>query len=336
MFRSIMDCNKSFQENAVQLWYDRKSRTPIHNSRELGEYLSSAVKEACSKKKLGLALSGGIDSAILAKFMPEGSNAYTFKCVVPGVSVIDETEKAAEYARQCGLEHKVIEMHWEDFESYAPIIMKQKGAPIHSIEVQIYKAALQAKLDGLEGLIFGESADCIYGGLNKLLSKDWTIGEFIDRYSYVLPYKALKEYEMVLEPYCRYEKNGFIDAHEFITNIFRIESMGSYDNAMETADMFLVCPYSETELAIPLDYERVRKGENKYLVREVFESLYPHFSIPPKTPMPRPMDEWLNKWGGPIRQEFWPHCTDNMTGDQKWLIWALEQFLNMLDNEKTK
>ncbi|MCI8544532.1 MAG: asparagine synthase [Lachnospiraceae bacterium] len=337
MFRSIMNHEKSFLGGCTaRCWDDRKKRKLIHNSKELSEYLNWSVEKACSEKKFGLALSGGIDSASLARFMPKGSIAYTFKCVVPGVAVVDETCKAAEYAKECGLKHKVVEMHWEDFENYAPILMKHKGAPIHSIEVQIYKAALQAKYDGLDGLIFGETADCIYGGLDKLLSREWPIGDFIDRYSYVLPYKALKECEMVLHPYYEHARDGYIDPHEFLTKVFRLETMGSYTNAMETADMLLVCPFAETELAVPLDYERIRRGENKYLVREMFERLYPGFSIPPKTPMPRPMDEWFDKWEGPVRPEFWPHCTNNMTGDQKWLVWALERFLNMLDNEKKK
>lgn len=37
--------------------------------------------------------------------------------------------------------------------------MRHKKAPIHSIEVQIYKADLQAKADGIDTIIFGEAAD---------------------------------------------------------------------------------------------------------------------------------------------------------------------------------
>ena len=61
----------------------------------------------------------------------------------------------------------------------------------HSIEVQIYKAALKAKEEGFERLIFGESSDVSYGGLSGLMSKDWRVGEFIDRYTYVKPYICL-------------------------------------------------------------------------------------------------------------------------------------------------
>ena len=118
--------------------------------------------------------------------MPKGSTAYTFRCVVPGVQVTDETQNAAEFASACGLKHKIIEIYWEDVEQFAPALMAHKGMPIHSIEVQIYKAALEARKDGYDKLIFGENADIIYGGMTGLLKKDWLIGEFINRYSYVL------------------------------------------------------------------------------------------------------------------------------------------------------
>lgn len=306
-------------------------RVQIHNSFELEDYLKNRVKSACRKGKVALALSGGIDSAILAKYMPNGTTAYTFKCVVPGVNVTDETIMAAEYAKECGLKHKIVEIYWEDYEQLSPILMKNRRAPIHSIEVQIYKAALQAKEDGFDTLIFGEAADAVYGGLSGLLSKDWAIGDFIQRYSYVLPYQVLKKSEMVLGPYERFCNNGIIDPHKFISEFFIQESVSSYINAVKTADCNLVLPYPETKLADPIDYTRIRNGENKYIVREIFKRLYPGFIIPPKTPMPRPMGEWLKEWDGPERDEFWPHCAKNMSGDQKWLLWILEQYLNQLD-----
>ena len=308
-------------------------RVPIHNSAELEEHLKKSVETAVKTSKAALALSGGIDSAILARFMPKGSVAYTFKCVVPGVEVTDETPAAARYAEECGLEHRVVEIYWEDFEEFAPLLMHRKNAPIHSIEVQIYKAALQAKKDGFDTLIFGEAADAVYGGLSGLLSKDWGVGEFIQRYSFVMPYLALKKPKLVLEPYKQYAHDGMIDPHEFISKVFINESVGSYFNAVDAAGVHIVLPYPETYLAEPIDYSRIRGGHNKYLVREIFERFYPNFDIPPKTPMPRPMNEWLSKWKGPQREEFWPHCTDVMTGDQKWLVWALERFLNMPDEK---
>lgn len=304
------------------------ARVPVCNSQELEKHLKESV-ERVSGKHTALALSGGIDSAILAKFMPKGSIAYTFKCVVPGTPVIDESPAAARYAEACGLKHKIIEVYWEDFERYADALMLQKGAPIHSIEVQIYKASLQAKEDGIDTLVFGEAADAVYGGLSNLLSKDWRIGEFIQRYSFLLPYLVLRNPELPIEPYKQWEQNGMIDPHKFISNVFIQESVGSYLNAAKLANIHMVLPYAESYMSCDMDYKRVRAGENKYLVREIFRRLYPNFEIPPKTPMPRPMNEWLKDWKGPERKEFWPDCVEGLTGDQKWLVWILNRYLDL-------
>ena len=335
MYRTIVDPDKTFAAGIrPQLWSGEGERELIHNSQELENSLRKSVEAACRGGRAALALSGGIDSAILAKFMPKGSVAYTFKCVVPGIQVTDETPQAAQYAEACGLEQRVLEVYWEDFEQYAPLLMAHKNSPFHSIEVQIYKAALQAKKDGFDVLIFGETADANYGGFSGLMSKEWTVGEFIDRYSYVLPHHALKDFCLVTEPVVRYAENGYVNAHEFLRDIFRHESVGSYTDACDAAGIQFAAPFNCTWLAEPLDIQRVRNGENKYLVREVFERLYPGWSVPAKLPMPRATNEWLRNWGGPVRPEFWPHCTDPMTGDQKWLVWCLERFLNMIDEER--
>ena len=305
------------------------NRIPIENSKELEKYLKNRLKNLKGEGKTAIALSGGIDSAILAKFMPKGSIAYTFKCIVPGIEVVVETPIAAQYAKECDLEHRIVEIYWEDFEKYAEILMKHKKAPIHSIEVQIYKALLQAKGEGVENVVFGEAADAVYGGLSNLLSKEWKIGDFIQRYSFLLPYMVLKKPELPIDTYIKYQENGMIDPHRFISNVFIQESVASYINAAETADINIVLPFPETYMANRIDYNRIRNGENKYLVREIFQRLYPDLVIPPKTPMPRPMGEWLKNWSGPRRDEFWKNCVVDLTGDQKWLVWSLEKFLDM-------
>lgn len=332
MLRTISDHKHTFREGIVPRFFEENTdRTPVMDSMELEAILKAEVEKACVEGKAALALSGGIDSAILAKFMPRGSVAYTFKCIVPGIEVVDESKAAAAYAHECGLEHRIVEIYWEDMVHMAPKLMKHKGAPIHSIEVQIYKAALQAKADGFDTLIFGESSDVNFGGQDGLLSKNWTVPQYIERYSYLLPYKALKDSEIIAEPFLTYSHDGMIDAHEFNRHAYYVESMGSYQNASEAAHIHLCAPFTKTYMGIPMDYQRIRSGENKYLVREIFHRLYPKFTVPTKVPMPRPVNEWLKNWMGPSRDEFWPHCTDNMTGDQKWLVWALEKFLDIIE-----
>ena len=304
-------------------------RVPVKTSDELLAALEHFTRQAAQDGQAALALSGGIDSAILAYFMPKASTAYTFRCVVPGVKVTDETERASLIAQKCGLKHEVVNIFWEDVLSVIDELMEHKRAPIHSIEAQINLAAKRVNSQGFTKFILGENADIIYGGMNGLLAKDWLIGEFIDRYCYVMPYKVLKDYCMNLAPFYEFEQNGHIDAHEFINKYFRQEALGTYNNACDTAGVKFIGPYSLTRLDAPLDYSRVRNGDSKYLVREAFRKLYPDLSLPEKIPMPRPVNEWFKDWPGPVRSEFFPHCTDNFTGDQKWMVWCLERFLNL-------
>lgn len=334
MYRMVAEDGVSFCKRYPSKLADVSfERSLVSNGAELLEALQRETNEAARGGKAALALSGGIDSAVLAYLMPKGSTAYTFRCVVPGVKVIDETQQAAVWAQICGLKHRVIDISWDDVAKVTPLLMKHKGAPIHSIEAQIYLAACQAKKDGFETMIFGENADIIFGGMDGLLKKDWTYGEFIERYSYVMPYKVLRDFQMVLEPFKKFEHDGFIDAHAFINTYFRREALGTYNNACQCAGIEFAGPYSKTCLRGPIDLRRIRNGESKYVVREAFDRVFPDYKQPAKIPMPRPTNEWMKDWTGPKRKEFIPNCHINMSGDQKWMIYALERFLQMVDDE---
>lgn len=327
-FNKDISISEKYPNHIIDLAFEREK---VRTADELIEALKGIVTEATKEGKAALALSGGIDSAILAKFMPENSVAYTFRCVVPGKEVTDESSRAASYAEICHLDQRVIDIRWEDIEAVIEDLIRHKGGPVHSIEAQIYICALKAKAAGFDKVIFGENADIIYGGMNGLLAKDWTFGEFVDRYSYVMPYKVLKDPEMPLEPFREFCVDGHIDGHDFINKYFRQEALGTYNNACNTAGISFVGPYSMTVFDAPIDYERIRSGDTKYIIREAFRKLYPDYVPPEKIPMPRPVNEWFADWEGPTRPEFIPHCTDGMSGDQKWMVWCAEKYLNLLD-----
>jgi asparagine synthetase B (glutamine-hydrolysing) len=331
MFRSLLKKDVTFKEGIVpKIDENPFEKKGISSSEELASFLKREVQEQTKDGKAALMLSGGIDSAILAKYMPRGSVAYTLKCVVPGVKTIDETEIAANYAKKCGLVHKVIEVYWEDYLKLMPSLFKRKGAPFHSIEPQICKAAIIAKNDGFEKLIFGKGADSTYGGLDGLLSKDWETEDFIKRLSFVMPNKVLKDSIIIKEPFLKHENNNHIDPHEFIKDILSLEATGSYTNACKVGGVSYLAPYEKTYLAKKIDYKRIRSGESKYFIREVFAKEYKDFNIPRKIPMPRPVNEWFANWEGPKRAEFLPNCVEGLSGDQKWLVYILEKYLDSL------
>src|SRR5574344_377211 len=120
MYRAIVDETKCFTKEYIPSHFKVDfPRIPIANSFELESTMKDLMKEWTADGKSALALSGGIDSAVLAKFMPKGSKVYTFQCIVPGKEVTNEVPQASKYVKKCGLEHEIVKIYWEDMEKYA-------------------------------------------------------------------------------------------------------------------------------------------------------------------------------------------------------------------------
>ncbi len=329
-FRFVEDEDYTFAEGVVPRKYDiNYPRTEVKNSFELEAALRKEVDKALSNGKCALMLSSGIDSAILAKMIPKGSKAYTLRCVAEGA--VDETAQAAKYAAECGLDHEIIDITWEDYEAYTDKLLMHMGQPVHSIEPQIHKAALVAKKAGFDKLIFGETADIIYGGHSIQLCREFDLEEYIHYHNFVDPTKALKNGIIIREPYERHYKNGRMDVYGFLNDIHFRQSPNSYVNSCSLAGIELVAPYAQTKLAVPLDLERIRSGENKYIVREVFERLYPGYGQPKKLPLPRALDKWMTFYKGATRPEFNKGYGADLTPDQKWYVYIVERFLNLVN-----
>ena len=231
-----------------------------------------------------------------------------------------------------GLRLHYVDINFDVVESNVDIVMATKQAPVHSIEPQLYQAATQAKQDGIDILIIGDGSDYVFGGMDKLLSRDWSFDEFVKRYIYIDPRKVLKESFSMDYLFEKYRVNEKIDFLQFMEDIATKESYDSYANPFLAAKMQYFDPYARLKMSEPIDLNRVRKGESKYWIRELMKKKYPDIPVPNKNPMPRPVDEYFKNWKGPKRPEF----RDNLditefNGNQKWQLWCLERFLNNYD-----
>ncbi len=326
-YRTIVDKNCRFSDHTNPWYYDSVlPRIPVASAAELDQQLRLRMESVLAHGPVALMLSSGMDSAILASYLPEGTQTYTLRCNAD--SGIDETPLAAYYAKKNKLKHTIIDICWEDYETYTLPLMRQKGYPIHSIEVQIYKAALQAKKDGIQTLIFGETADIIYGGHSKLLERDWDLESFTSRFSFVDPKMVMRSPLCIQEPILPYcDEQGMVDVFAFLNGFEYDVSLGFYNNACKMAGMAFYAPYAFTILNGMLDVQRVRQGESKYIIRELFKKVYPECPMPDKTPLPRPMAEWMSVWEGPQHPLLYKDNIASLSGDQKWYVYALDQFL---------
>ncbi len=333
-FRYIWKDGKDFAEGFQHKNFrpvEMKDRIAVRTSEDIDREIQKQFDELYAKyEHIGILLSGGMDSANLAAYLKRGSHAYTFNSASGEFDA--DVERAKTYCKKLQLNHHLIDITMDDYKKYTPIVMQQKFAPVHSIEPQIYKAAEMAKQDGVQLMIVGESADLIFGGMDKLISPQWTFDAFAKRYTFLAPQLVLKnpvDQSELFEQY-RQGENG-IDVLTFMDEVFSIESSSSYMNAFGAAWMPYYDPYAKLVMADPLDMNRVRNGEPKYLVRGLYAIKYPDLEIPFKIPMPRPVDAVFKDWEGPKRPEFRDDIPMNqLTGNQKWQLWCAEQFLNSL------
>lgn len=328
--RYVEDDNKEFAEG---LSHQRYKQLPITEKNFIGTAKDADIAlrnrfHLISNEKLGILLSGGMDSSVLASYMPQGADAYTFR-FLGGNFQRDELERAEYFAKFNKLNLHYVDIDWSVVESSVDAVMKTKGAPVHSIEPQIYYAAKIAKNDGITMMVVGDGADYIFGGMDGLLSKDWTFDEYYKRSIYLEPADVLVNPSDIHYLFERYRIGSkSIDYIKFYNEIVTDESYASYENAFHTANMQFVDPYEYLALSSPLDIDRIRNGESKYIVRELFKMKY-SIPVPQKLPMPRPVDAYFSEWKGPQRAEFRKDVDwSKLSGNQKWLVYCLERFLN--------
>ncbi len=297
--------------------------------------IESRIKEqldGIKPDKTALLLSGGIDSGILASYMPKGTAAYTVDSPAKAAKIeIARAKKVCEYY---GLEHRIVEVTWQDYENCVDTLMKHDGCPVFANEPQVYTLAKQIMNDGFNEVVFGDNADIAFGGMDGLLSKDWTFDEWVERYTFVKPESVLKNPVDVTGVYEAYRtgENG-INYIKFLNEVFAISSSGAYVNAFDSLGLRYLDPYASLKMSEPLDLARVRTGESKYMLRELYRRRFPGFEVPEKIAMARAVNEWMADWKGPVRDEFVEGCIDEMTGEQKFMVYSLERFLNLMDRQ---
>jgi asparagine synthetase B (glutamine-hydrolysing) len=321
-----MDFFQNTKHQVYKLIPENK-RILVWNENDIDRALEAQF-EAIRNLKLGILLSGGMDSACLASYML-GSDAYTFR-FLEGDYQKDELGRAEYYAKKYNLKLHYVDISWKTVQSNLESLIRKKGAPVHSIEPQILAAAKQAQIDGIEMMIIGDAADYVFAGMDGLHAKNWTFDEFVKRYSYLDPKEVLVNPVDMRPAFEKYRNGDMINYVEFMHEYTDIESYASYSNAFETCKMPFLDPYEILKMAKPLDLKRIRNGESKYLIRALFKMKYPELSVPQKLAMPRPVDVYFKMWEGPTRSEFRNDIDiRKFSGNQKWQLYCLEKFLEM-------
>ncbi len=134
--------------------------------------VKSLKKLVENKKRIGVTLSGGIDSSLIAamvkKHFPD-KEIYSYSV---GFYGDDEFEYSRLVADKFSDKHCELLLGKEDFigeNSIMPSLIKYKGAPLHPNELGLALAERQARKDCCDIVLCGEGADDIFGGYGRNL-----------------------------------------------------------------------------------------------------------------------------------------------------------------------
>lgn len=134
--------------------------------------LDSIRKFVGNNKRIGILLSGGLDSSILCsmtrKLYPK-IEIYTYSVGFKGDS---EFRYSSKVAKLNNTKHTKITLSYKDFfglDSILPALIKQKGAPLHPNELPLAIANMRARKDLCDIVLCGEGSDDIFCGYDRLL-----------------------------------------------------------------------------------------------------------------------------------------------------------------------
>lgn len=270
----------------------------VKDVQQIQEYLAERI--GALKGRVGLLLSSGLDSAILAKYLPANAVAYTID--YEGIYAKNSEFDGAATFLKGEFTHRRVLITKADYFSAIEEVTRLRKAPTVPHEASVYIACRRAALDGVQHMLAGFGADGRFGGFKSLhLSPRFRDFRKLLATWYIDPKEVLVEPAPVDWVINSYAENGRVDVQRFLTEV-GTEGRSAYE-CVVAAGLNPVFPYAEMALAEKLDLER----PEKYLLHSLFEKLYGYPYVGRKKPLWVPYDDWM---GGIkiTRPEFLPGC----------------------------
>ena len=292
--------------------------------------LSNTVTINYTPNQIGILISSGIDSATVAKTLPKYSKAIyaTYK----ERDYDPEIERVKQYCAVNDLDLYIVEVSWKDYEEHIDYLMKVKNNPIHPCEIPVYLCCLKAKELGVKVLFSGWGADTHFGGMDKLLSKDWTLSEFKNRYEYC---PRINENDSHLDNIYNdflIDNSDKIDMHKFLTFNYHLMTLKSFFYLPELVGLVHIPLWGHIGLSGDLDINRIRNGEPKYIISETYNLMYQddNLEVTQKIPFTRPTDIYMNDHFDDFKyhNKLQDYINSNkLSSQQKWMVYVLNRFL---------
>jgi len=298
------------------------------------------IKDALAKSiKPALLLSGGMDSAVLLPYMPEGATAYT---IYHDELEYSEVEIAKHYCDKFSVNHVALSIDPKYYFEVIDELMVNKKMPLSPAEPILYLAAKQISRDGFKEIVTGGGADAKFGGFTRfrqplvssqyqkklqkrylhpenILKKTTLLNYLFDQYLISIPKnKPFQRFFRSLSP----GKRGrcFIDSRRFLTEV-GVERF-AFDNAISLAGCEHIAPFSQ--FVFDFD-EELNLQRPKYFIEDLFLKIYGQ-DAPKKLGLQKPVHQLADY--SPENLELFKNNIDmtKLKYPQKFLIFCLERF----------
>jgi asparagine synthase (glutamine-hydrolysing) len=166
----------------------RKKQIEIKDMAQAVDKYEQALHPAVRKRlaemnhvrKIGVLLSGGVDSCLIAKLVHDAASALGMEVIAYTAGLADSPDVnfAREFARGLGIKHKMKILNIDEVEEYIPKAIEAiEDSDFVQIEtgIGLYAAIDIARQDGITVIFSGQGPDELWGGYNwypKVLGKD--------------------------------------------------------------------------------------------------------------------------------------------------------------------
>jgi asparagine synthase (glutamine-hydrolysing) len=207
------------------------------------------VLDDLAQEKMGIAFSGGVDSALLCKLMPDCASHSNYTVGLRGSHDLKSAQHAA---RLLNVELQIVELNVQDLEILLPLVIEaiESCNPLDiAIALPFYVLAERVKAAGFSSILTGQGADELFAGYSKYAT---------------------------LRPAPNDTLNNALERD--IRNIAR-ENLERDNLAVAAHSLDVVLPYLDPRVVIfglTLNSTwKLREGTNKYVLRRVAEEVMP-------------------------------------------------------------
>jgi len=160
--------------NEVQPSDKEKVKALMDDSSIVIDSYCALLKKSVEKRlhninKVGVLVSGGVDSCLIAKLVADMADdrGIEVKAYTAGVYGAPDVDYAESFARELGLEHQVISLSKAAIESYIPYVINSvEERDMVQVEagIGVYAALEMATRDGVNVIFSGQGPDELWGG----------------------------------------------------------------------------------------------------------------------------------------------------------------------------